>query len=285
MDQPNYITCACQNCNGHIKFDANELKIGETRKIECPHCHLETLIFRKPSTTIAPSLVESGQTNSSEKKSKSSKIELFLFELTRFPTIAGAILVLLGFIITAFLVIQTRLPEKPTLPPVISYEMVAPAPITTPNAPDTGGVLIPQGSKMAGKNSFPQPVIDFLLKHQGFKLKEWLNQLNPEQRQAFLKNLAAVLVSANSKNLSADSMEEVVKDFAELWLTTLKEDAAARAEKLLEKQRQFTELTTVAFGLFISLMILCLVLVLLAIERNTRMNFKQKESVQASAHH
>ena len=271
MSQPNYITCACQNCNGHIKFDANELKTGETRRIECPHCHLETVIFNKQGNIDASPSGESNKTIFQEKKPKSSRVELFLFELTRFPTIAGAILVLLGFVVTAFLVVQTRLPEKPTPPPAISYEMVAPAPATTPNTPDTEGAAIPQGAKMASKNSFPQPVVDFLLKHQGFTLKEWLNQLNPEQRQAFLKNLAAVLVAANSNNLSADKMEQLVKDFAELWITALKDDAAARAEKLTEKQQRFSQLTTVAFGLFISLMILCLVLVLLAIERNTRL--------------
>ena len=277
MSQPNYITCSCQNCNGHIKFDANELKPGETRKIECPHCHLETVIFNKSGDKDAP-LYESSKGILSERKSKSSKIELFFFELTRFPTIAGAILVLAAFIFIAILVIQTRLPEKTAKTPSISYEMVAPAPIINANLPNNEGVFIPQGAKMANKNTFPQPVVDFLLKHQGFTLKTWLDQLNPEQRQAFLKNLAAVLVTSSSKSLSNDSVEQVVKDFSELWITFLKDDAAARVEKALEKQRQFSQLTTVAFGLFISLMILCLVLVLLAIERNTRLYGKTKES-------
>jgi hypothetical protein len=152
------------------------------------------------------------------------------------------------------------------------------APAITPNTRKNEEEYVPQGAKMASKNSFPQPVIDFLLKHQGFTLKEWLNQLNPTQRQAFLNNLAVVLVSANSENLPANSIEQMVKDFAELWINTLKDDATARAEKVMEKQQQFAQLTTVAFGLFLSLMILCLVLVLLAIERNTRLNTKPQES-------
>jgi hypothetical protein len=271
MSQPNYITCACQNCNGHIKFDANELKTGETRQVECPHCHLDTVIFYKPQEANAVASVESNKPNPPQ-KIKSSKIELFFFELTRFPTVAGAILVLLAFIITAILVVQTRLPEQPLKAPAISYEMVAPTPAITPKPPNKEESFIPQGAKMANKNSFPQPVIDFLLKHQGFSLKVWLNQLNPEQRQAFLKNLAVVLVSANSKKLTDDSMQQVVKDFAELWITTLKDDAVVRSGKMIEKQRQFSQLLTVAFGLFISFMTLCLVLVLLAIERNTRLN-------------
>ena len=278
MSEPNYIICECQNCNGRIKFDANELKIRETRSIECPHCRLETIIFNKPSGTIASPSIGAGNNFSQGKKLRSSKIELFLFELTRFPTIAGAILVLLAFIGTAILVVQTRLPEAPSKMPNVSYEMVEPAPAITPNTQKNEATYLPQGAKMASKNSFPQPVVDFLLKHQGFTLKEWLNQLNSEQRQAFLKNLATILVSANSENVAAGDVEQVVRDFAGLWISALKDEATARAERVMEKQRLFTQLTMVAFGMFLSLMILCLVLVLLAIERNTRLNTKSKES-------
>lgn len=246
------------------------MRAGETRRVECPHCHLETIIFNKSN--------ESGKVAPPEKILKSSKIELFLFELTRFPTVAGAVLVLLAFVVTAVLVVQTRLPEKPPKLPIISYEMVAPAPAITPNVPSNEGVFIPQGAKIASKNMFPQPVVDFLLKHQGFTLKEWLNHLNPEQKQAFLKNLAAVIVTANSQNLNGERIEQVVKDFAELWITMLSDDVAARAKDAIDKQVRFSQLTTEAFGLFISLMTLCLILVLLAIERNTRTNAKPRES-------
>jgi len=281
-NSPNYITCSCQHCNGHIKFDANLLRLGETRSIECPHCHLETTIFNRPQDptpkkSIKPDDegVDAGKTVFISKKPKSSKIELFLFELTRFPTIAGAILVMLAFLIVAILIAETTVPVKPQNPPVISYEMVAPAPEPTPSSEV---MTVPEGAKMAGKNTFPQPVLSFLLKHQGFSLKEWLIQLNADQKKAFLNNLADVLVSANSKNLTDDRMEQMVKDFSEIWFATLKADDAARAEKILENQRRFSQLTTVAFGLFISLMTLSLVLVMLAIERNTRLNGKLKEA-------
>lgn len=41
----NLITCHCQHCNGGIQFDASSFAHGETRNAECPHCHLETVIF------------------------------------------------------------------------------------------------------------------------------------------------------------------------------------------------------------------------------------------------
>jgi len=44
-----FTTCACQNCGKLIEFDRSQLPVGETRIVECPHCHLETIIFaRKP---------------------------------------------------------------------------------------------------------------------------------------------------------------------------------------------------------------------------------------------
>ena len=275
-NSPNYITCSCQHCNGHIKFDANHLRSGESRRVECPHCHLETIIFNKPSYSNDASPAGSSKTISIE-KFKSSKIELFLFELTRFPTVVGAILVLVAFIIATILIVQTKLPEKPQKPPVISYEMVAPIQNITPNTPINERAFIPQGSKMA-KKSFPQPVVDFLLKHDGFSLKEWLNQLTPDQRQPFLDNLAVVLVTANSKGLTDDRAKQMVKDFSELWISLVKDGAVAREKEAFQKQVRFSQLITMAFGLFISLMTLSLILVLLAIERNTRSNEKPKES-------
>ena len=42
---PRYVTCPCQYCSGKIEFDASGFDDGETRTIECPHCHIETIIF------------------------------------------------------------------------------------------------------------------------------------------------------------------------------------------------------------------------------------------------
>lgn len=41
-DNPTYVTCHCQHCDGHIEFDASDLAAGETRTVECPHCGKET---------------------------------------------------------------------------------------------------------------------------------------------------------------------------------------------------------------------------------------------------
>lgn len=260
MSDPNYVTCPCQHCNGHIKFDSSQLRKGETRQVECPHCHLETSIFH-PTAAI----VDSSYNNKNIKLPRSSKIELFLFQLTRFITLAGAVLIFLALIVAIYGAVQTLRPEKPKKLVAITYEFVAPLP---PSAQATTSSFVAIGANVAGKNSFPQPVVDFLLTHEGFSLKEWLDKLAPEHRQAFLNNLAGILQTAKSKNLTSEQLEQVVRDFAEFWIAQNEKSIEQKTE--LEKSVVFLTRISEAFGLFISLTILCLILVMLAIERNTR---------------
>ncbi len=204
--------------------------------------------------------------NQSDRQPKSSKTELFLFGLIRFVTLIGAVLVLIAFIVAAVLVVQTLRPEKPKKIVPVFYEAVAPMQQT---AQKNEEAFVPIGAKIAGKNSFPQPVVDFLLGHEGFSLKEWLDQLKPEHRQAFLDNLAVILQTANTKHLTTVQLEQVVRNFAELWIA--QNEKAPEPNSALEKQIFRASCISAAFGLFITLTIFCLILVLLAIERNTRL--------------
>lgn len=52
-NEPRFVSCRCQHCDDGIEFDASDFQKGETRKVECPHCHLETIIF-VPVPTNAP---------------------------------------------------------------------------------------------------------------------------------------------------------------------------------------------------------------------------------------
>jgi DNA-directed RNA polymerase subunit RPC12/RpoP len=45
------VKCRCQHCSGKIEFDAGDFRKGETRNVECPHCHLDTILFVPQSTT------------------------------------------------------------------------------------------------------------------------------------------------------------------------------------------------------------------------------------------
>ena len=285
-NQSNTVTCSCQHCNGHIKFGADQLRKGETRRIECPHCHLETSIFHPhtgdkaspPAEKINPKREESSNSNPIGKQPQSTKAELYIFSLVRYGTLAGAVLVLTAFIIVAVLAVITLIPEKPQPPQSIisvSYETVAPVQPKIQTSQNNQRPFVPTGANIADKNAFPQPVVDFLLAHEGFSLKMWLDKLRGEHRQAFLDNLASVLQTANTKQLTSKQLEKVVGDFADLWIFENErppDPNAALEKQNAEMQKQIFRATciSVAFGLFITLTIFCMILVLLAVERNTR---------------
>jgi len=42
-EQENFVTCACQHCNGNIEFDASLFQTGAVTT--CPHCGMETPLF------------------------------------------------------------------------------------------------------------------------------------------------------------------------------------------------------------------------------------------------
>jgi Holliday junction DNA helicase RuvB P-loop domain len=41
---PRFVTCRCQHCGSGIEFDARDFQTGETRSVDCPHCHKGTVI-------------------------------------------------------------------------------------------------------------------------------------------------------------------------------------------------------------------------------------------------
>lgn len=43
-NEPHFVVGPCQNCNGHIEFDASDFAKGETRQAMCPHCGRETVL-------------------------------------------------------------------------------------------------------------------------------------------------------------------------------------------------------------------------------------------------
>ena len=65
--EPRYVTVACQHCEGGIEFDANELEGDKTRNVECPHCHLETIVFEpEPEEPEAPVILPEPPANESQ---------------------------------------------------------------------------------------------------------------------------------------------------------------------------------------------------------------------------
>jgi Holliday junction DNA helicase RuvB len=49
---PRFVICRCHHCDGGIEFDASDFQAGETRPVECPHCHKETIISVESLTEL-----------------------------------------------------------------------------------------------------------------------------------------------------------------------------------------------------------------------------------------
>lgn len=47
------VKCRCQHCSCNIEFDASGWQLGETQNVECPNCHLDTILFVPQSPIVA----------------------------------------------------------------------------------------------------------------------------------------------------------------------------------------------------------------------------------------
>jgi hypothetical protein len=81
------VTCRCQICNGAIEFDANELQGMESATVDCPHCHMETIIFAPRTPPARPV-----QTNPAAQ----AKTGPVLYQVMRSMVIAWSIVCILG---------------------------------------------------------------------------------------------------------------------------------------------------------------------------------------------
>jgi hypothetical protein len=266
--QPNYVTCPCQHCSGHIKFNANELRKGETRTVECPHCRLETVLF-DPNKNLGSQKektqqIKLPQNQNSQKVKKSSGFELFLFQLTRSFTIAGALLAVIAFAITIILLLQTFQPEKPQKIRPVSYEDIAP--VANSEASLSDARVDDIGNKIDTSTSIPKNVAGFLASHQSFDFKGLLSGVDLQNRKVFLENLDEIIQKAKSHSLSDEQLVGVVNNYADWW-----KSMNIKKEDPLAKQFARTFYIEAASGLFGVITVLCMILVLLAVERNTRM--------------
>ncbi len=95
-DDPNqtWAICNCNNCSGHLEFDAS--RAGEV--VACPHCGMETTLYvpetpvseapppvllgREPQVHIAESPLTEGGAEVAQKTAEAAKIEIDAYELS-----------------------------------------------------------------------------------------------------------------------------------------------------------------------------------------------------------
>lgn len=186
---------------------------------------------------------------------KSSRFESLLFGITRVLAICSA---LVGFIALG-LAIQSFL--TPTEDTHVSLDDINTEPV-----PEGGSVSDARAADSEPALARPPILEKYFTGSNSEVLEAWLEGLSDsEQKQDFVDNLAEVVAAAEQKDLD---VANVINNYKTIKLSKL---AKSEFERYAEMGRKGGLLgAMLGIVLFISLM--TLVLVMLAIERNTRVN-------------
>ena len=92
--------------------------------------------------------------------------------------------------------------------------------------------------------------------------------MDKAREEKFLKNLSEIVSKAESAGVGRSKMKGVIQRFKELWDARVREAEATQFAKLYFRSAS----AFAGFGLLMILTLLSMVLVLLAVERNTRAN-------------
>ena len=257
-----FLKCNCTACSGHIEFDAEHL--GKT--VNCPHCGLETILYSKKSAT---SEIQPGQRSPEfqpikrpEAKNSSFGFERLLFGVTRMFVLGLATLIVVGLMLLGlgFLIgLKDQRQERR-----VSYEEVSVSFMPSPAASGGNKVGKPQATSSV---SIPANVLEeFAATRQ--VLNGWLDQMDKGDQKRFLENLSLIISKAKAAGVGRSKMEGVIERFKEIW------DSKAVQQKSQETERQIYKaaFASSALAFLVILTMLSMVLVLLAIERNTRVN-------------
>lgn len=179
-----------------------------------------------------------------ENQEKSSGIEAFLFKLTRTFAISGSLIGLLALAI----VIINLIPSKEST--YISLDDIADVTQTSEG--------------MTEFTYFPENVEKYLFGENEKILLGWLDGLSSQdQRQEFVDNLSEVIESAEQSELDVN---KVINSYKTAKLSKLNKNDMSGYKGMMERATNYVVISSIIT--FIALM--SLILVMLAIERNTR---------------
>jgi hypothetical protein len=190
----------------------------------------------------------------------SSRLDWFerkgLFALVRLTSLMAVGVLSVALIFVVFHFWQTLMPASISVAPSEIQEVVS--------QPDgTGAKTSQTSSSVLGSLSIPSRVSRGLAGENKQIVEQWLNGIDTSHRQDFVDNMDTVIKYAEQNNLD---VTRSVNTFHELWMR--------KAQETLSQQREneLVRVSTVGLllAIFTLILILALVLVVLAIERNTR---------------
>ncbi len=187
-----------------------------------------------------------------ENQSKSSKLETFLFGFTRIFAIGGSVI---GLIAIALLVVNLLGSGESTY---VALEDINTKESTKNNTVEEAS------AKPKKQLKTPDNVKTYLSGDNEKILQGWLDGINGhENKQDFLTNMSEVISDAESKKVEVIN---VINNYKTLKISKLNKGEMAEYKELGQK----AALYSVVFGLVIFIALMSLILVMLAIERNTR---------------
>ena len=181
----------------------------------------------------------------------SSQLENFLFGFTRFLALGVA---LVGLMLIAVLMIGAIGSTDKTY---VSLDEVAPR---TENSKSANNQVV---ESTVPKVRIPSIVSKHLSGDNEKVLHGWLESLDEEQQELFIGNLVGIIEEAESKGVD---VIDAINAYKTLKLEKLSENPFVKYEQMANRAALFGAI----FGLVVLVGLMSLILVVLAIERNTR---------------
>jgi len=185
-----------------------------------------------------------------EEKRTVSGFEKFVFNTTRTSAICGAALIL---VIIAVLTIKLMSSSNTTN---VSYSEVV-------KEMEKSNATTDSDSYKTEQVPIPNDLKPYFIDENVQVLQGWLEALSEEQQKDFLANMSSIIREAKTKEINP---LEIVNAYKSIKIEKLN---AGGFEEYASKATKAGYIAAI-FGLFLILSILSLVLVMLAIERNTR---------------
>lgn len=194
--------------------------------------------------------------SSAEKKTVSG-FEKFVFAVTRVFALCGAAVIV---IVIAILAMKLLSPGESTK---VTYEEVAKEMAGSTDESDSDAEDSPRTPAVAAV-AIPDDLKPYFGGKNERILRNWIDDLSEDQQRDFLKNMSQVVREANAKKADAT---EAINAYKSLKLRKLSSEGFEQYAAMATKAGYIAAI----FGLLLILSILSLVLVMLAIERNTRL--------------
>lgn len=183
-------------------------------------------------------------------KSFVQNFERFLFGFTRIVSIIGAIVVIIGIVLLLINFISFK--DKTYL----SYSDIKKE---IQNA-DSKQPTVVRNFKMPANLEIP------FTGNNAAILQTWLSEMPESEQQNFFDNLSEIVAKARKADVSREYEIKIFNTYHNVKLSKIKANEFNKYSELIEKGGYIAGI----FGLILILSILSLILVTLAIERNTR---------------